>query len=49
MREWLSTGLEVAGAAAVVAGVGVLAGVGVALVVGGVLAAGFGWLLGGAR
>ena len=38
----ISTGLEVCGAAAVVAGVLILFGVGVALIVGGVLAVVFG-------
>lgn len=45
----VSTVLELAGAGAVTVGVGVLCGSGWSLVVGGVLAAGFGWLLGGAR
>ena len=45
----VSTVLELAGAGSVTVGVGVLAGLGWACVVGGVLAAVFGYLLGGAR
>lgn len=47
LRELLTTGLEVAGAAAVIAGVDVLLGVGAALLTGGVFALAAGYLLGG--
>jgi hypothetical protein len=49
LRELLTTGLEVAGAAGVVAGVNVLIGLGAALVVGGLFAMAAGYLLGGDR
>lgn len=47
IRELLTTGLEVAGAASVVAGVNVLLGSGAAMVAAGVFALVGGYLLGG--
>jgi hypothetical protein len=47
LREVVTTGLEVAGAAAIVAGVNQLVGNGAALVVGGIFGIVCGYLMGG--